>query len=290
MRLQILLLLKTRHTDGHIQSLNCSSPTLEPKELHRCRRYHLQATQSVASSAIRVITLYQLCMSNTGWNVAYCLQFIGWVGSEQDWPTVVRSELSLNAILHDRLKQTNTIASSSCSKPTAEILSRLPWSWLRSELSSGLYCRVKYCRPMFQRCVLGPWWWRQYATLKRRSTIILHGSTTQKTTLNIILAAVRTWNLTNWLRFWDGCLARCSIQWPGICQTARWSNIFGLFIRPRAPHNGGGWDLWWTERRHVTAAPCSCVIWGMDKGSVPQRQTTACVLSRLFIQLLAVRQ
>jgi hypothetical protein len=34
--------------------------------------------------------------------------------------------------------------------------------------------------------------WRQYAPLIRRSTIILHGSTTQKTALNIILAAVRT--------------------------------------------------------------------------------------------------
>jgi hypothetical protein len=32
----------------------------------------------------------------------------------------------------------------------------------------------------------------QYAPLKRRSTIILHGSITQKTALNIILAAVRT--------------------------------------------------------------------------------------------------
>jgi hypothetical protein len=30
-----------------------------------------------------------------------------------------------------------------------------------------------------------PWWWRQYAPLKRRSTIILHGSISQKTTLNI---------------------------------------------------------------------------------------------------------
>jgi hypothetical protein len=30
-----------------------------------------------------------------------------------------------------------------------------------------------------------PWWWRQYAPLKRRSRIILHGSTTQKTALNI---------------------------------------------------------------------------------------------------------
>jgi hypothetical protein len=45
-----------------------------------------------------------------------------------------------------------------------------------------------------QNCLLG--WWRQYAPLKRRSTIILHGSISQKTILNIILAAVRTWNVT----------------------------------------------------------------------------------------------
>jgi hypothetical protein len=45
---------------------------------------------------------------------------------------------------------------------------------------------------------LSPWWWRQHVPLKRRSTIILHGSTSQKTNLNFILAAVRTWNLTNW--------------------------------------------------------------------------------------------
>jgi hypothetical protein len=30
-----------------------------------------------------------------------------------------------------------------------------------------------------------PWWWRQYVPLKRRSTINLHGSTTQKTALNM---------------------------------------------------------------------------------------------------------
>jgi hypothetical protein len=29
-----------------------------------------------------------------------------------------------------------------------------------------------------------PWWWRQYAPLKRRSTIILHVSISHKTTLN----------------------------------------------------------------------------------------------------------
>jgi hypothetical protein len=40
-------------------------------------------------------------------------------------------------------------------------------------------------------------WVRHYVPLKRRSTIILHGSISQKTTLNIILAAVRTWNLTS---------------------------------------------------------------------------------------------
>jgi hypothetical protein len=33
----------------------------------------------------------------------------------------------------------------------------------------------------------GPWWWRQHVPLKRRSTVTLHGSTSQKTNLNIIL-------------------------------------------------------------------------------------------------------
>jgi hypothetical protein len=33
---------------------------------------------------------------------------------------------------------------------------------------------------------LHPWWWRQHVPLERRSTIILHGSTSQKTILNFI--------------------------------------------------------------------------------------------------------
>jgi hypothetical protein len=39
-----------------------------------------------------------------------------------------------------------------------------------------------------------PWWWRQYAPLKRRSTINLHGSVSQKTILNssLMMEAVRT--------------------------------------------------------------------------------------------------
>jgi hypothetical protein len=47
----------------------------------------------------------------------------------------------------------------------------------------------------FRARLTHPWWWRQHVPLKRRSTIILHGSTSQKTFLNFILAAVRTWNL-----------------------------------------------------------------------------------------------
>jgi hypothetical protein len=43
---------------------------------------------------------------------------------------------------------------------------------------------------------VSPWWWRQYAPLKRRSTSTwLHSATSQKT-VNFILATVRTWNLT----------------------------------------------------------------------------------------------
>jgi hypothetical protein len=38
---------------------------------------------------------------------------------------------------------------------------------------------------MFRVVFWDEWWWRQYAPLKRRSTIILHGSISQKTTLNI---------------------------------------------------------------------------------------------------------
>jgi hypothetical protein len=63
-----------------------------------------------------------------------------------------------------------------------------------SELSSGLYCRVEWLSTDVSE--VRTWWWRQYAPLNRRSTIILHGSTSQKTILNLILAAVRTWNLT----------------------------------------------------------------------------------------------
>jgi hypothetical protein len=37
-----------------------------------------------------------------------------------------------------------------------------------------------------------PWCWRQYAPLKRRSTIILHGITSQKTILNMFLSVMNT--------------------------------------------------------------------------------------------------
>jgi hypothetical protein len=47
-----------------------------------------------------------------------------------------------------------------------------------------------------------PWWWRQHFPLKRRSTINLHGSTSKKTNLNFILAAVRTWYLTYLIHVW----------------------------------------------------------------------------------------
>jgi hypothetical protein len=39
-----------------------------------------------------------------------------------------------------------------------------------------------------------PWWWRQHVPLKRRSTIVLHGSTSQNTILNIIELSRKTQN------------------------------------------------------------------------------------------------
>jgi hypothetical protein len=56
-----------------------------------------------------------------------------------------------------------------------------------SQQNENLYSVHIFCHP---------WWWRQYAPLKRRSTFILHGSISQKTILNIIPTAVRTWSLT----------------------------------------------------------------------------------------------
>jgi hypothetical protein len=62
----------------------------------------------------------------------------------------------------------------------------------RSELSSGMYCRVKWLSTDVSELRIAsntrdehPWWWRQYAPLKRRSTIILHDSITQKTALDL---------------------------------------------------------------------------------------------------------
>jgi hypothetical protein len=60
--------------------------------------------------------------------------------------------------------------------------------------SSGMYCRVKWLSTDVSEVRTAslipddgrPWWWRQYIPLKRRSTIILHGSTSQKTILNIL--------------------------------------------------------------------------------------------------------
>jgi hypothetical protein len=58
--------------------------------------------------------------------------------------------------------------------------------------------------PKFQRCVLTPtppWWWRQYAPLKRSSTSTgLQGVVPQKAIF--VVAAVRTWNLTQVLSYY----------------------------------------------------------------------------------------
>jgi hypothetical protein len=62
---------------------------------------------------------------------------------------------------------------------------------------AGHVARMGEERKVYRVLVGKPWWWRQYAPLKRRSTIILHGNISQKTILNIIFAAVRTWNLTH---------------------------------------------------------------------------------------------
>jgi len=49
-----------------------------------------------------------------------------------------------------------------------------------------LPCKIIVDRRFRGTCYIQPWWWRQHIPLKRRSTIILHGSTSQKKILNIL--------------------------------------------------------------------------------------------------------
>jgi hypothetical protein len=59
-----------------------------------------------------------------------------------------------------------------------------------SAVSVGVCCQFfnKALAPANYIFLTHPWWWRQYAPLKRRPTVILHGSTSQKTILNIIFS------------------------------------------------------------------------------------------------------
>jgi hypothetical protein len=46
--------------------------------------------------------------------------------------------------------------------------------------------RIVFWDVLLCKIIVDQGWWRQYAPLKRRSTIILHGSISQKTILNTI--------------------------------------------------------------------------------------------------------
>jgi hypothetical protein len=95
-----------------------------------------------------------------------------------------------------------------------------------SELSSGIYCRVKLLSTDLSEVrtasIIRDEW--QYAPLKRLSTIILHGSISQKTTLNIILAAVKTWNLTS--------RRKLTRKWKWLSPTKYLSCPAGFFSMP----------------------------------------------------------
>jgi hypothetical protein len=65
-------------------------------------------------------------------------------------------------------------------------------------------------------------------------TIILHGSTSQKTILNIILAAVRTWNLT----------------WYATD-----------YVNPDQFYKTDNWNAKWLDYKQVTLKGCFCFLW-----------------------------
>jgi hypothetical protein len=77
---------------------------------------------------------------------------------------------------------------------------RRVWS---SELSSGMYCRVKQLSTDVSEVraasIKHPRWWRQHVPLKRRSKIILHDSTSRKTILNFLRLVSMKWVSAEWM-------------------------------------------------------------------------------------------
>jgi uncharacterized membrane protein YwzB len=70
-------------------------------------------------------------------------------------------------------------------------------------------------------------WWRQYAPLKRRSTIILHGSITQTTALNIVLRLLTI-----------ALSLALSIFFPSYCDVSYALSYFAYSIRLRLDSTG----------------------------------------------------
>jgi hypothetical protein len=91
-----------------------------------------------------------------------------------------------------------------------------------------------------QGWVTHPWWWRQHASLKRRSTIILHGSTSQKTITNLIkmfvlrdVASCSLLDVDRWFRRAYCLHHQCvsfSETWMTILQTTLY-HVTAIFTR-----------------------------------------------------------
>jgi hypothetical protein len=102
------------------------------------------------------------------WVVTPCRQSSG-----GRWRQFVSPKRYLHTSLHGVTPQNNIVILTAVRTSNVTTMTCLIYLFICTDWSSGMYCRVN--------CL---------------STIILHGSTSQKTILNIILAAARTCNLT----------------------------------------------------------------------------------------------
>jgi hypothetical protein len=117
-----------------------------------------------------------------------------------------------------------------------------------------------------------PWWLRQYVPLKRRSTIILHGSTSQKTILNIIPddgSSTYLWNVGRQLfytavhlrrQFWTSSLMMEAVR------TSEMS-VDNYFTRQYIPEDNSEHHPWWW-RQYVPLKRRSTIIL---RGSTSQK-------------------
>jgi hypothetical protein len=187
--LKILLVTTYNYGSGHV--------TPPPPVFFSAFCTYLSCISSIVLSSFIIIT------SSLAWRT-FMDHSLPWISWQQDfyrvWLSTPRptpnpeGQASIFVTPEDRVTQ---LYPQALGTHFSRLL-RLAWATLGLFLSSGHRTEIIFLTFLFYNYIYLVSIRSKLSsgmTLERRSTIILHGSTSQKTILNFILAAVRTWNL-----------------------------------------------------------------------------------------------